>query len=199
MDPATISLLIGGASALTGGALTAFGNKQKETKLQKQRRKLIDDLLYSVQTGQGKYADLYKWDEDVFNKSFVEPAKAKFRNQIAPQIQQSYINSGNQYDTAMEDQLLRAGVDLDQLLNQYMYQSQQDVKNRKSNILGGIASGSEAPYQTSTGQDLASAAGGFLSSDKFTDIVNNFANKYGTPSSNNQLGSAGARRGYTQD
>jgi len=86
--------LISAAGSIGGGWLSGKGNANKETKTQKTKRKLVDKLIASLD-GAGPYSDLYNFDQDLFNKSFIEPAKAKFRNEIAPQIQQQYIASGN--------------------------------------------------------------------------------------------------------
>lgn len=158
-------LAIGAASSL----LTSTGKANKETPIQKRQRKLVDKLLSSLE-GEGPYADLYSADEDVFQKSFVDPAKQRFQTQIAPQIQQSYIATGQQRGTGLEDRLTRAGVDLDQMLNQYAYQYQQDAMNRKQTAIDRIlGAGSGAPEQTSTFQDIASGIGGVLGGDKFQE------------------------------
>jgi len=133
MDPVTISAILSaltaGASALGGG----FGRKQ-ETPREVQKRELIDELLSGVK-GQGSFKDLFSADESAFQKSFVDPSKSRFSNQIAPQIQQGFIESGQQRGTGLEDTLTRAGVDLDQMLNEHYMNFQQGVQNRQ---LGGI-------------------------------------------------------------
>lgn|ERR1043166_612368 len=174
-------LIQAGASAL-GGWLGGQGSAAKETKMQKTQRKLVDQLIASL-TGDGPFADLYNSDESVFQKSFVDPAKALFNNQIAPQIQQQYIASGQQRGSGLDDQLLRAGVDLDSMLNQYMYQHQQDALNRKQNSIGSIlGSGTGAPNETTGGQDIMSGLSGYLSSSGFADTVGGlFKNKSTAP------------------
>lgn len=166
------SLISSGLSALgsIGGGFLS-GQSNKETKMQKTKRKLIDQLLDSV-NGQGPYADLYNSDQNAFNKSFVEPAQAKFRNQIAPQIQQQYIASGQQRGTGLDDQLLRAGVDLDSEINRYMYQAQQDAMNRKQSAFNAaLGAGDGAPPQQSGWQNLAQSTAGYLSSPAFAQTV----------------------------
>lgn len=161
-------LIAAGASYLSGK-----GSASKETKMQKTQRKLIDRLVDSLD-GQGPFSDLYNKDEDVFQKSFVEPAQAMFRNQIAPQIQQKYIASGQQRGTGLDDQLLRAGVDLDSLLNQQMYQFNQDSMNRKQQTINSILGGSAGAANKPTGaQDVMSGLSGYLSSDQFSDQFTN--------------------------
>jgi hypothetical protein len=191
--------LISALGSIGGGVLSGRGSQPTESKMQKTQRKLIDKLLSSL-NGDGPYSDLYNRDEGAFQKSFVEPAQAMFRNQIAPQIQQQYIASGQQRGTGLDDQLLRAGVDLDSMLNQYLYQSQQDAQNRKQNTISSIlGAGSGVPAGTSTGQDVMSSLGGYLSSGAFNDTIGNlFKNK------NNLSGYASAstsppRRGFAPD
>lgn len=166
--------LIGAAASWLSGK----GSAPKETKIQKTQRHLIDKLIASL-SGQGPFSDLFNSDENAFQKSFVEPAQNLFKNQIAPQIQQQYIASGQQRGTGLDDQLLRAGVDLDSLLNQQMYQFQQDSLNRKQNSINSIlGSGSGAPNETTGGQDVMSGLSGYLNSSGFADTFGNlFKNK----------------------
>jgi hypothetical protein len=171
MDPATATLIaaaIGAGGSIGGGILSKSG--QKETKLQKTKRNLIDQLIASL-SGQGPYSDLFSTDEAAFKKSFIDPAKSTYKNQIAPQIQQSYIASGQQRGTAMEDQLLRAGVDLDQMLNQNYLTFQNQGKDRMANILNSIlGQGSGAPAGAAS-NPTGQAIGGFLSSDAAKDLT----------------------------
>lgn len=172
MDPATATLV---AAALTaagsvGGGMLA-GSSPKETKIQKTKRHLIDKLLASI-NGEGPYSDLFATDEAAFQKSFVDPAKAMYKNQIAPQIQQAYIATGQHRGTGMEDQLLRAGVDLDQMLNQNYMAFQNQGKDRMTNMINSILSGdSGAPAGMSSPNNFQQGVGGFLSSDSAKDLV----------------------------
>lgn len=169
VDDALIAAAIQAAASIGGGYLAGQGNK--ESKLQKTKRNTIDQLLDSI-NGNGPYSDLYNFDQDTFNKSFVEPAQAKFRNQIAPQIQQQYIASGQQRGTGLDDQLLRAGVDLDSEINRYMYQAQQDALNRQQlGINSVLGAGDGAPPEQSGWQNLAQSTSGYLSSPAFAQTV----------------------------
>lgn len=169
VDDALIAAAVSAAGSIGGGWLAGQGNK--ETKMQKTKRKLIDQILDSV-NGNGPYADLYSFDENTFNKSFVEPAQAKFKNQIAPQIRQQYIGNGQHRGTALDDQLLRAGVDLDSEINKYMYQAQQDAMNRKQSAFNAaLGAGDGAPPQQSGWQNLGQATSGYLSSPAFAQTV----------------------------
>ncbi len=184
-------LIAAGASWLSGK-----GQASKETRMEKTKRKLVDQLISSL-SGEGPMSDLYKTDQETFNKSFVEPAQAKFRNQIAPQIQQQYIASGQQRGTGLDDQLLRAGVDLDTLLNQQMMEFQQGGLNRKQNTINSILnSGSGAPNKPSGMQDVMSGLSGYLSSESFADTT---ANLFKNPDNTTDTKNVPTRPGFKTD
>lgn len=171
MNPFVLAALLQAGGSIGGGLLSRSGNK--ETKQQKLSRKTAEDLLASMR-GEGPYSDLFRMDEESFNKSYVEPAKALYKNQIAPQIQQSYIASGQQRGSGMEDQLLRAGVDLDQLLNQEYMNWQGKGKDRMTQILGSILNlGPGAANPMSAGEAAGQGAAGFFASDAFGDLIQN--------------------------
>lgn len=172
MDPVTIAALIGAAGSIGGSLISKGGSK--ETKIQRSQKKLIDQLMNSV-SGQGPYSDLFNMDEAAFQKSYVEPAKSRFRNQIAPQIQQEYIASGQQRGTGLDDTLARAGVDMDQLINQEYMKYQQQAQQNKMSVIQSILNQSQgAAPQQSFGQDAGQAVGGYLASDAFSNSVNNY-------------------------
>jgi len=153
--------LIGGAA---GGLL---GRENKETPMQAKQKELVDQLLASLQ-GEGPYSNLFNVDEASFQKSFVDPMKQKFQSQIAPQIQQSYIASGQQRGTGLDDTLTRAGVDMDQLLNQYYYEQQRDAMNRQASTMGSMLQmGAGAPQTPTAGQAAMQGLGGYMASDAF--------------------------------
>ena len=176
----------------------------KETKLQRTRRHLVDEVLRSL-SGEGKYSELFKPNYDnadlfdpsseAFQKSFVQPALSKFKNQIAPAIQQQYVGTGQEGSSSLNDTLLRAGVDLDSMLNKYMYSFQENAKNRRqnayegalnrqgsaiSNIFGLPAGAPHTPsYQGATGGDIfSSAVGGTISSPEFAKNISNVLDAY---------------------
>ena len=156
---------IAAGGSIIGGMLARGGNK--ETKTQKTQRHLMDELLKSLDGG-GKYGALFQADEGAFNKSFRDPAMARFKNQVAPQIQQSYIASGQQRGTGMEDALMRAGVDMDQMLNEQYMQFQQGAQNRQSNAISGIlGAGAGAPNQMGLGEAAGQGLTGYLSGKGF--------------------------------
>lgn len=192
---AWIPAAIGAIGSIGGGLLSAYGGGQKESKMERTKRKLVDKLLASLESGQGPFADLFNVDEDAFYKSFVEPAQARFRNQIAPQIQQQFIASGQQRGTGLDDQLLRAGVDLDSMLNEHMMNFQQGALNRKQNMLGNILgqpSGS-APQPT-FGQNFASSTAGYFASPAFQDLISGIGKPGATTAPQGPI----LRRGYAQ-
>jgi len=81
-----ITAILSALGSAAGGYLASRGS-DKETKMQRTKRKLVDQVLASLQ-GQGPFSNLYDFSEEAFNKSFVEPAKQKFSQQIAPQIRE---------------------------------------------------------------------------------------------------------------
>jgi len=160
-SPAIIAALISAAGSIGGGSLASRG--AKETGIQGQQRQLIDQLLASL-TGEGPFSELFQTDEAAFQKSFVDPAKQIFKEQISPQIQQSFISGGQQRGTGLDDTLTRAGVDLDQNLNQQFLQFQQGGQNRIAQILSQIlGQGAGAPQQLTGGEAFGQAVGGFFS------------------------------------
>ncbi len=194
-----IDAAIGAAGSILGGYLTGQGNQPKESKRQKQSRKIIDELIASMK-GEGEYSHLFNADEAAFQKSFVDPAKSMFRNQIAPQIQQQYIASGQQRGTGLDDQLLRAGVDLDQLLNQEYLNFQEKGKDRALNVLNSATGGvSPAPAQSSSGDIFSSAVGGYLGSDSFQNTLSDFTKQKPQQAYNQQPSSNRAPKGFAQD
>lgn len=185
VEPATLALISSAINAAgsIGGGLLSRGENQ-ETKMQRKQRKLIDDLLASLK-GQGSYNDLFQGNEDAFQRSFVDPAKSLFRNQIAPQIQQSFIQNGLQKSTGLEDTLTRAGVDLDQLLNQNYMDFYQKNIDRKQNALNSILGmGAGAPPQQSLGGAAGQGFAGFLANNDFSSLINSFGQNNNASSQN---------------
>lgn len=171
---AALPALITAAGSIGSGYLAGRSSQPKETKIQRSKRHLIDKLLDSL-NGKGPYKDLYSTDEGAFQKSFVDPAKSMFRNQIAPQIQQQSIYGGQQRGTGLDDQLLRAGVDLDSLINQHYMDFQNRGKDRMQNTINSILGGTEGVQQPqSRGDTFSQATSGYLSSPGFQDAVTGF-------------------------
>ena len=165
---------------LSGGLSGLFGRENKQTPMQGKQQELVDQLLASLQGG-GPFSGLFNMDENAFQKSFVDPMKQKFQSQIAPQIQQSFIADGQQRGTGMQGNLTRAGVDMDQLLNEYYAQMQEGAMNRQSGAMGNILKmGAGAPETPSMGQAFQQGVSGALGTDQFgksfQDIINSFTN-----------------------
>lgn len=202
MDPLTSALIGGGAQALgsIGSGLLARNRKKPEkTKRQRQKEELIDQLLNSLQGG-GPYSDLFEMDEAGFQKSIVDPAKARFRNQIAPQIKQSYIAGGQQGGTGLEDSLARAGVDLDQMINEQYLNYSSGARDRKAqliqSILGGGDGYDDTDYGLSTEEKFRDSAAGYLTSDGFSESIDRIldaASRRSTQPARNM-----PRRGFSQ-
>ena len=211
-----LPLIGAGASALGSGLAGIFGKTPKppkpkwltppETKLQTTQRNLIDDLLASLK-GNGSYNDLFSADENTFQKSFVDPAKSLFRNQIAPQIQQQYIADGQQRNSGLEDTLARAGVDLDQMLNQQYFNMQEGAQNRQENAIARIL-GQQGPQpQLTTGQSPGQSSGnafgqgiaGYISGGGLGDSIGNILRAQSNQQKKPQQNTApfvGPRKGF---
>ena len=183
--------LIGAAGSIGGGLLNRRRNQ--ETPIQGGQRELIDQLLASL-GGDGPYSDLFNMDEEAFQKSYVDPAKQRFQSQISPQIQQSYISSGQQRGTGLDDTLARAGVDMDQLLNQQYMGFQEKGKDRMSSIISKIlGQGAGAAPAQSFGSAFGQSAGGYLSGGGFQDALKDLLTK----KPNTTEVSPDARAGFT--
>jgi len=168
---AWVPAAIGAAGAIGGGLLAGMGSN--ESRMQRTQRKLVDKLLRSI-NGNGPYSNLFTTDEKAFKKSFVEPAMSKFRNQIAPQIQQQYISGGQQRGTGLDDQLLRAGVDLDSLLNQHMFNAQESAKQRGAGAISNIFGVQGAPHQNTFGPSFGQATAGYFASPAFSEALKDY-------------------------
>lgn len=170
------------AGGLLGGLGGIFGrSKPKETRIQKQQRQLVDQLIGSLK-GQGPYSNLFTANQADFEKSFAEPARARFRNITAPQIQQQYIASGQQRGTGLEDTLTRAGVDMDQLLNQNWMQYVQGKEANQAAGIGQILNqGPGVAPKQSLGSAAAQGIGGYLSSGGSQDIGNIIGSLFNKP------------------
>ena len=163
--------LIGAAGSAIGGAIGS--NQNQETKLQRQRRKLVDELLGSLRSGSGVFSDLFNPSEEAFQKGFVDPAMSRFNNQIAPGIQQQFVNSGLQRGTGLDDALSRAGVDLNNMINENYLTFHENALNRKQNLLQGILQGgnNEAGSQMSAGQGALQGLAGYTASPGFSNTL----------------------------
>lgn len=189
------------------GGLLGGSNKPKETAIQKQQRLLIDQILQGVQ-GSGPYAHLFQTDDAAFQRSFVDPAMAMFRNQITPQIQQGFIADGQQRGSGLEDTLTRAGVDLEGMLASQYGDFQQSGINRILGALSGVM-GAGPGFQEIKGQNpflqsLQGVLGNPDAQDPIAQLLASFGrnkqnNQSSSPNINSAFGSgamAGGRKGF---
>ena len=194
IDP--ISLITSILSLVGSGLSSKFGGdeQQQESPIQGQQRDIIDELMLGLQ-GTGPFASLFQSNFEDFEKGFADPARSRFQNQTIPQIQQSFIQTGQQRGTGLEDTLTRAGVDLESLINENFLNFQQGGQNRASNAIGdilGAGPGVQPQQQSTFGQGVA----GFLGGDQFGESLENiFA---GLRNPENQARQE-ARRGFKKD
>lgn len=193
MTAAVIAALISAAGSVGGGLLSGRG--RKETKMEKTKRKLIDDLLVGLKGGGGAFGDLFGTDEAAFQKGFVDPALSTFKNRVAPGIQQEFISSGLQRGTGLDDSLSRAGVDIDALINSEFLKFQQGGKDRQAGIIGQIlGGGAGAPQQLSGGEAAGQGAAGFLSGDSFLNAIDAILKKITADPSSPDIDTQGLKR-----
>lgn len=167
--------------------------KIQETKTERTRRKLLDEVINSLRTGEGSFGDIFSMDDDAFQKAYVDPAKARFQNQIAPHIQQQYIATGQHRGSGLQDQLLRAGVDMDMLLNEQYGNFRENALNRKQNLLS-TALGANTGQSTtsgggySSGQAMKIGAANYLGSEGFSKSVDRILDEYNKPKEEERKG-----------
>ncbi len=178
---------LGGLAGAVGGGL-ANRASNSETKTQAKQRELVDDLLASLK-GNGSYNDLFKGDEATFQKSFVDPAKARFQNQIAPQIKENYAQYGQSNGTGINDELLRAGVDMDSMLNQHYANFQQGAQNRQAGAMNAIlGQGAGAANQQSLLNTGLQAGAGYINSSAGQKNIQDILDAYNRPKGVNNSG-----------
>jgi len=171
--------LINAAGAIGGGLLARRGSEETDT--QGQKRTLIDQIMASL-SGDGPYSDLFQMDEEAFNKSFVEPAKQRFRDVTAPSIQQQYIASGQQRGTGLDDSLARAGIDMDQMLNQQYADFQGQGQDRMMKLIQSVlGAGDGARPAQSFGNAAMQGGAGFLSGEGFQKGLEGILEHYRKP------------------
>ena len=189
LDPVTMSALIAAGSAAVQGGLGALGarseKKERERlakpymQAQERRENLIQELLRSLE-GEGKYSEFFRADPESFKKSVVDPAKGMFEREIAPSIQQAAIAGGTQRGSTTEDQLLRAGVNLDEMINRAYMDYQRAGQERATSAIGSILGASPPQplsYSPTPTSSFAGAAAGFMESDAFSDFLASFTRR----------------------
>jgi len=179
--------LIGAAGSIAGGYMGRRKEQtipKRETAIQGMKENLLKKLLGSLE-GQGQFAGLFNRDEDTFQKSFVEPSMNRFKNQIAPQIQQSFIGSGQEGSSSMEDMLARAGVGMNDQLNQqyaqYKQGGEQNVMNMINQILGADKGALEEytlPGQSGS-EGIGQGLQGYLGSSGFGESMKTMGSSMG--------------------
>lgn len=166
--------MIGGIGSLLGGFLGG-SRGPKETEIQKRQRNTVDEILASLR-GNGPYSDLFSPSEEAFERSFVQPSLSRFENQIAPAIQQQFIQSGLQRSSGLDNALTQAGVDMNQMLNQQYLNYLNSAQGRQQNALSSILGmGPGAPQRMSNLEAAGRSLGGYLSSPSFIDLINRFS------------------------
>lgn len=193
MDPAIIAALITAASTMAS-SFAGKGKTQRETPTQKQQRNLINDLMQGLQ-GQGQYADYFGSDYDAFQKSYVDPAKKLWGEQIAPQVMQGLDATGFGRSTSFDDALTRSGVDIDMMLNQAYGDFQNKALNRQGDAMNSILGSNQGigPQSQQGPMEMGIAALGgnkdFIS--QLMNIFGGYPNEGGTTAN-----SGGQRKGY---
>lgn len=165
-----------GIGAIAGG----IAGRKKQSRSQRQKQQLIDQLIASL-TGEGQYASLFSASPEDFEKGFAEPARARFRNQTAPQIQQQYIASGQQRSTGLEDTLTRAGVDMDQLINEHYLQYQQGKESNAMNAINQILGQGDYGQNQSYGSAAMQGLAGYASDPRFGQDIGGIISSFNKP------------------
>lgn len=162
------------ALSTMGGAYLASSGKDNNTRTQGKNKHTVDEIMAGLK-GEGPYADIYSTSDEDFQKYYVDPAKSTFKNQIAPQIQQSYIASGLQRGTGLDDSLSRAGVDMDQMINSAYMDYMNNAMNRRESGIKQVLGADVGGQQLSGSDRFNQAAGGYLQSPGFKDQAGNIA------------------------
>lgn len=200
-DPATAAAVANFAAQI-GSSILGRKKKERRSPIEKRQKQLIDQILGSL-TGEGPLSDLFQADDAAFQRSVVDPSMQRFRDRIAPQIQQQFIASGQQRGTGLEDTLTRAGVDLQSNIDQLFLPFMQGAQNRKLGAIGNILgqpAGRTQPGVSAFEAGLGSGLGQLEQSD-LTDFFGNIFSRLGMNqqdplSGAGQLG-ATSRRGFS--
>lgn len=185
--------LFGAGASIVGGYMGSSG-QGKRSRTQKKNRDITNDILAGLR-GEGPYADMFAMDQDAFQRSYVDPAKAMFQNQIAPQIQQSYIASGLQRGTGLDDTLTRAGVDLDAMINSAYMDYMQSTMDRRMKGLGMGLDADVGGPKVSSSDRWNQAIGGYMTSPGGQDLMGDIG-KYGMHAAQHHSFRPGFSGGY---
>ena len=190
MNPAIIAALITAASTMAS-SFAGKGKTQRETPTQKQQRNLLDEMMQGLQ-GQGQYADYFASDYDAFQKSYVDPAKKLWGEQIAPQVMQGLDSTGFGRSTSFDDALTRSGVNMDMMLNQAYGGWQDKAKTRQGNAMNSILGANQGigpQYQQGPAEMGIAALGG--NQDFIGQLMNVFG---GYPNQGGTTATSGGQR-----
>jgi hypothetical protein len=185
--------VVGAAGSVLGGYLGSSGTNRR-SRTQKKNKRITDDILAGV-AGEGPYADMFAMDQDAFQRSYVDPAKSMFENQIAPQIQQGYIASGLQRGTGLDDTLTRAGVDLDAMINSAYMDYMQNMMDRRMKGVGMAMNADVGGQRLSSSDRWNQALGGYLTSQGGQDFMGDMG-KYGMHAAQHHSFRPGFSGGY---
>lgn len=172
--------------------------KQKDDPTRQGQAQNINNILQGL-SGQGPYAHLFKADQNTFQNSYVQPQLDMWNNQIAPQIQQQYIQSGQQKGTGIDDALARSGYDMTRSLNQDYGNFQNSAMNRQMQGISQIGGPQQGAPQDQ-GNQFNQALGGYLGGTAFTGGLESILNAL-SPRSQQQQQNYGMyqipRRGFS--
>lgn len=157
-----------GLGGLAGGAIGGYlGRKRRLSPMEQKQENMIDELLRSLQ-GNGQYSDLFNMNEADFNKYYANPMKNRFNNQIMPMIQQGYLATGMQRGTGLDNALARAGMELNDSINQMYGQQRDSINANRRNAMNTIL-GRPAGQQASMSgwQGALEGMKGYLSTPRF--------------------------------
>lgn len=183
----TLGSVGGPWGALAGGVLGAgaglFGKKKKRkiSTLDKNQQRLNQSQTDAM-FGEGPLADLYNYDSEqaneVFDRSYADPAYRNFNEKLAPGITGQFRKQGIQDSSYSADALARTGRDIQESLNaqrgQYLYGEEKEAKGAKRGAIKDLQDRQNFAYdKNSTGDfDIDSIL------EKFTPEVMGQMKKY---------------------
>lgn len=121
-------------SKLGGDAFTdfLFGTNARNEEVSRLTGGQQDLLNFIIQQAMGGG----QFDEESFQKSFVDPALKQFESRTAPSIQQKFISAGAGQSSSLEDALTRAGADVQGGLDQKRAELLNQALNRQLQAAG---------------------------------------------------------------
>lgn len=128
------------------------GKSKKQSLTSPLQDQLLELINQGLTEGKGPLADIFgEFNEEEFNKGIVNPALKNFKENILPQLQESF-SGGDFGGSGMIRAQNKAGVDLQSKLAELMYGAQNQ---QKQNRLAGVQTGlnkqtHENTYQPAT-------------------------------------------------